>query len=130
MQAWGQKQISAGALQSDLPFGKPWELINDGDLWKVAWVMLKQRGMGTVRVTKVKGHATEEHVQQGLVQEMHKQGNDQADSAATCGVQATGHGKIQYMIWVKKRHRAYMDFVAKIQKLTAAVLKLDKEHRL
>ena len=89
----------------------------------------KQKGPDSITLTKVKGHATEEHVQQGLVQEEHKQGNDQADKAATRGVQASGHGKVQFMTWVKKRHKAYVELTVNIQKLTAAILKLDKEHR-
>ena len=38
----------------------------------MAWRTLLQRGAGTVRVSKVKGHATDKHVEDGEVQQEHK----------------------------------------------------------
>ena len=41
---------------------KPWELIPHGDIWKNVEQAIQQRGPGTTRITKVKGHATEQHI--------------------------------------------------------------------
>ena len=43
---------------------KPWSLQTDGDLWEWFWNTLSARGADTVKVTKVKGHATQKQVQQ------------------------------------------------------------------
>ena len=58
------------------PWGKPCLLINDGDLWRIAWTILCQRGQASIMVSKVKGHATEEDVEQVKVQLEDKIGND------------------------------------------------------
>ena len=70
LQKFAEEQLSVGgALRSGLhPLRKPWQLVTDGDLWKVAWNILMQRGTTTVKVTKVKGHATEQHVEEGHVE--------------------------------------------------------------
>ena len=44
------------------PFGKPWGLQTDGDLWQLAWEAIKTRGAGNQTLRKVKGHATEKDV--------------------------------------------------------------------
>ena len=36
------------------PFGKPWGLQVDGDLWEQAWIAVKQRGTGNQTLRKVK----------------------------------------------------------------------------
>ena len=40
------------------PFGKPWGLQTDGDLWKDMWEATLIRGPKAHCITKVKGHAT------------------------------------------------------------------------
>ena len=69
----------------------PFELVKDGDLLLLVDWMLRLRGLDTVRVTKVKGHADEAevkgHADQGLVvdgrvRELDRLGNDAADEAA------------------------------------------------
>ena len=47
--------------------------------------MIHARGLDTVRVTQVKGHATEADVEQGRVREEDKVGNAEADTAAVSG---------------------------------------------
>ena len=47
--------------------------------------MIRTRGQGTVRVTVVKGHATDSDVEQGLVRLEDKLGNAEADAAADFG---------------------------------------------
>ena len=63
----------------------PLELVKDGDLLLLVGGMLHLRGLDTVRITKVKGHADEGMVLDGRVRELDKLGNDAADEAADFG---------------------------------------------
>ena len=74
------------------PMGKHWSLINDGDLWHQVWTLLVQRGLYSVAVTKVKGHAKEEQVKGNADLEIKKKGNDKADKAADDGMKMHGEG--------------------------------------
>ena len=61
------------------------ELVNDGDLLLLIDRMLHLRGMDTVRVSKVKGHADEGMVLDGRVRELDRICNSAADEAADVG---------------------------------------------
>ena len=60
----------------------PFELVKDGDLLLLIERMLRLRGLDTVRITKVKGHADESMVLDGRVWELDRLGNNAADEAA------------------------------------------------
>ena len=77
--AWSVRLLDHGCL------AKPLSLIRDGDLVAVNQRMIRARRQDTVRVTKVKGHATEADVQQGRVREEDWFGNEEADAAADVG---------------------------------------------
>ena len=47
----------------------PHELVNDGDLLLLIQRMLRLKGLNTIRVTEVKGHADEGMVLDGRVRE-------------------------------------------------------------
>ena len=64
---------------------KPFELVNDGDLLLLLEHMLNLRGLDTVRISKVKGHADDAMVLHGQVRQDDRLGNDAADEAADCG---------------------------------------------
>ena len=49
------------------PLKRPWQIQSDGDLWRIFWETLQARGPYSIRVTKVKGHATEKRVNDGVV---------------------------------------------------------------
>ena len=63
----------------------PFERVQDGDLLLLIQRMLQLRGLGTARITKVKGHADQGMVLDGRVREIDKLGNDAADEAADFG---------------------------------------------
>ena len=46
---------------------KPWAMINDRDLWEQASGIINQRGPASIKLTKVKGHSTEDQGKQGNV---------------------------------------------------------------
>ena len=64
---------------------RPAELVKDGDLLLLIERMLHLRGLDTVRITKVKGHADEGMVLDGRVREVDRLGNNAADEAADFG---------------------------------------------
>ena len=64
---------------------KPFELVNDGDLLLLIEHMLNCRGLDTVRISKVKGHADDAMVLHGQVRQDDRLGNDAADEAADFG---------------------------------------------
>ena len=64
---------------------KPFELVNDGDLLLLIDRMLNCRGLNTVRISKVKGHADDAMVLHGQVRQDDRLGNDAADEAADFG---------------------------------------------
>ena len=64
----------------------PFELVNDGDLLLLLIDhKLRSRGLDTVRISKVKGHANDGMVLHGEVRREDKLGNDAADEAAEFG---------------------------------------------
>ena len=63
----------------------PFELVDDGDLLLLIEHMLNRRGLDTVRITKVKGHADDAMVLRGQVRREDRLGNDAADEAADFG---------------------------------------------
>ena len=65
----------------------PFELVNDGDLLLLMDHMLRSRGLDTVRISTVKGHADDGMVLHGQVRREDKLGNDAADEAADFGRQ-------------------------------------------
>ena len=72
----------------------PLELVKDGDLLLLIGRVLRLRGLDTVRVTKVKGHADEGMVHDGRVRELDRLGNDAADEAADFGRRRVGNAVI------------------------------------
>ena len=65
--------------------GAPFPLCTDGDLLACISHMVHYRGRTSVRVSKVKGHATDAMVADGRVRREDKDGNDAADFAADFG---------------------------------------------
>ena len=63
----------------------PFELVKDGDLLLLIERVRHLRGLDTVRIFEVKGHADEVMVLDGRVREVDRIGNDAADEAADFG---------------------------------------------
>ena len=64
---------------------RPAELVRDGDLILLIERMLRLRGLDTVRISNVKGHADEALVRAGGVRDLDRLGNNGADEAADFG---------------------------------------------
>ena len=70
-----------GRLLDGVERSRPDELENDGDLIALLREMIDRRGQGTVRITKVKGHAREDLVRGEQVRELDREGNNSPDEA-------------------------------------------------
>ena len=70
-----------GSIGRLLDRGKPLPSVKDGDLVALVQYMIQAWGRDTVRVTKVKGHATDDDVEHGRVRLADKVGNAEADAA-------------------------------------------------
>ena len=73
---------------------KPFELVNDGDLLLLIDRMIQERGVDTVCISKVKGHADDGMVLHDQVRREDKLGNDAADEAADFGRRRVGNSVI------------------------------------
>lgn len=97
------KKAEADARWHRKPLKKQWSLQTDGDLWWRFWTLLEARGAHSIEVSKVKGHATQEHVEAGIVTQVDRRGNHQADAAANTGVSTHRPGTHSLMAWVAAR---------------------------
>ena len=70
------------------------ELVKDSDLLLLIERMLHPRGLDTVQISKVKGHADEGMVLDCRVREVDRLGNDAADEAADFGLRRVGNAVI------------------------------------
>ena len=94
------------------PFGKPWGLQTDGDLWEQAWLAVKLRGIGNQTLRKVKGHATEEDVANGISTWEDREGNDKSDKLADKGVEeVVGVCLVKLGKWCETRWKHYKQFL-------------------
>ena len=89
-----------GRLLDGHPGSIPFELLKDGDLLLLIDRMLRLRGLNTVRMSKVKGHADEAMVLHGQVREVDRLGNNAADDAADFGRRRVGNAVIDArLLW-------------------------------
>ena len=80
-----------GRLLGGRSSSTPLVLVTDGDLLLLTAKMLHLRGLDTVQITKVMGHADEEMVLEGRVRELDRLGNHAADEAADFGRRRVGN---------------------------------------
>ena len=74
-----------GRLLDGGPRARPFEIVKDGDLLCLVHRMLQLRGLDTVKISKVKGHADDGMVLDGRVRDLDRLGNNAADEAADFG---------------------------------------------
>ena len=123
--------LKASRIQKMVEEGKtprrPWSTQKDGDLWELLYNTLKRKGSWTFKVSKVKGHASDDMVIQGTVNAEDKVGNDQADIAADEGVNMHGDGIVKISRLLMKRHLEYTNLVKKVHD---HMLKCHKAHKM
>jgi ribonuclease HI len=93
---------------------KCWKIVSDGDLWEHFTNACIAKTTQAVRVTWVKGHATEEHIRIGVSTEQNRTGNDKADKLADLGVKMHGEETFDLARMFSKRHAEYTKFMQKV----------------
>ena len=103
--------------------------MKDGDLWEMFAKAVDARGPGYTRISKAKGHATQEMVDEGKVQKEEKKGNDQADTGAERGavtMQKVTHKLADLYSW---RHGGYRNLMVRIQSFIVGLKNHDRKLR-
>ena len=85
---------------------------------------MEAKNPDTIKFTKVKGHATEQMVQDGEVVPEDKEGNDEADATAEKGVR-TEQEDLNYMRWkYAARMKAYTRVMTQVHNFIIEVRKV------
>ena len=95
---------------------KPWKLINDGDLWEHFYKAVQAKGPNSIKITWVKGHATPQHVDEGITTQADLEGNDESDKTADLGAELHGKELIRIAGKMHNKHNAYTKFMMEITK--------------
>jgi ribonuclease HI len=103
--------IRRGVDPQDL---KSWSVVNDGDLWAYFCAAVMRKGYTSVRITWVKGHAKQHHIEQGITTLQHKAGNDAADHAADEATALHGADVVKVAGWLHDRAKAYLGLMKKV----------------
>jgi len=108
---------------------KPWQLVDDGDLWALCEQALKERGQGSTTITWTKGHASWEWLGSRAVN-ANSIANGQADMAADQGAEATGQAHLQTMLdFHAHKTQMYHRIVHRLQAHSAALILHDRHVR-
>lgn len=97
-------------------------LQHDGDLWQLAWNAIHTRGRDNQDLRKVKGHATQEDVGNGISNHEYKSGNDISDELADDGVDTlNGNGLARLSSWFGQRHTNYCKPLRRVHNMIIAI---------
>jgi hypothetical protein len=122
----GMRAIINGEVTSK----RPWALRPDGDLWSIAERAVAIRGSNSLEVQWTKGHASAQHILEGVTSTRNAIGNGMADTAADHGHDAANHSAAQRILsYLAKTQVAYQKFVLRMQRFALAVIRADKEER-
>ena len=103
-----------------------WKLVSDGDLLEQFYKHVEAKGARAVNITWVKGHATDQHVQDGITTEEHKIGNKVADEVADLGTALHGEDFVKVAKRMSNRHHWYLQLMLKISKHTIEAYKIHR----
>ena len=90
-----------GRLLDGRAASRPADFVKDGDVILLIERMLRLRGLDTVRISKVKGHADEALVRAGRARDLDRLGNNGADEAADFG-----RGRVPWWIIDSRRNHS------------------------
>ena len=125
-QAFAKK---ANKLTKDIDENKDdrnWALESDGDLWDLFHKALKAKNTKAIKITWIKGHATEKMVEQGVTTQANRKGNMKADEIADIGTKLFTKEVIEM---AEKYHARYEKYVSFMQKVATHLVEAYMLHR-
>ena len=120
------RQVKAILADTNYKPSKPWELTTDGDLWAIFHQHALAKGLHSIDITKVKGHATDKQVVDGKVRQVDKEGNDMSDVIADLGVGLHTEPILNIACVYTRRNIVFANLVTQIHIHNIAVLRNDK----
>ena len=108
--------------------GTPLPLVKEGDLLATIHTMLCLRGMDTVKVSKVKGHATQAMADSGDVRSEDLVGNKGADAAADLGRSRQQDDVITAQRDLLRVRRHWYPIILDLHKLMVAISRVEVNH--
>ena len=91
--------------------------------------MIKTKGHWALKASKVKGHATEEMITEGVVRKEDKAGNDRADEAAGKGAKEAQESLADLVATYSGKHRGYKALLERIHVFMLKMAEAEKEAR-
>ena len=90
---------------------------------------MEAKGLQAIRITKTKGHATQEHIDKGLSTPAQALGNSMADKTASLGQDHHTRSLVSYIEVQQAKRKAIIKILIHIYRLTASMLVQDKAVR-
>ena len=87
------------------------KLRSDGDLWEHFYKSVQAKGTTAVKISWVKGHATDEHIANGITTLNDKEGNFKADQSADVGVGLHGENLVKIIGYFHDKYQKYVNFM-------------------
>ena len=118
-------------LQGNHSTKRDWDLLPDGDLWRIAESCIRIRRPHATRSSWHRGHASWDQLLKGEVQPWHAINNGIADLAADHGIACQGWSKAQQAFdFLAKRQEAYAALYSRIVKMFSNLLRADGDRRI
>ena len=105
-------EFLSGGYMETLP-RVPWNLLKDGDLWEIFHTAAHVKGVHAIKATKLKAHATNQDVDDGVITPWHRVINKKADDYATEGIKSAGFRMMDIAALFALRQRWYVGFIGR-----------------
>lgn len=127
-QTWTNDNIEQWWL-TGRPFKQPCGLQADGDHWEFAWQAVLERRPDAQIISKVKGHATQQHSDRGIATVEEKEGNDWVDTYA--GRDAGQHEPVAVQLahWMQRTHAGHVKLIGGVHIMIAVVAFAERTER-
>ena len=100
--------------------------MSDGDLLEHFYEVVKAKGARAIKITWVKGHATDQHVKDGKTTEKNKVGNQIADEVADLGTALHGELIMKAAKHMSSRHNQYLQLMKDVSQHTIEAYRIHR----
>ena len=110
----GKANYFIQSIKDNKEIYQTWELTSDGDLWEHFFNSVTAKGVHAIKISWVKGHAKQHHIDEGITTETKKEGNDEADRTADIGTELHGKEVMKLANIYHRRHDFYIKFMKEV----------------